>query len=89
MRSPIQHFLIIFDRRTQSISELLEFGTDLDAALAEYGTRERRLEKHSALEVVLVGSDSLETVRKTHANYFGGLQNGSALLEPVIALARA
>ncbi|GAC1353857.1 MAG: hypothetical protein NVSMB4_15550 [Acidimicrobiales bacterium] len=72
MTEPIQHFLLIFDHRKGRLTEVLEFGADGDAAVAAYGAKERELQGKSAFEIVLIGSDSLETVRLTHANYFDG-----------------
>ncbi|EQD32094.1 hypothetical protein B1A_19616, partial [mine drainage metagenome] len=52
--------------------EVVEFGDDSEAAVLAYAAKERELQGDTALEVVLIGSDSLETVRRTHANYFQG-----------------
>ncbi len=76
MSSSLQHFLLVFDHNRAQLIELQEFGTDAKAAMAEYARLERdHLDKsgHSdSIEIVLIGSDSLETVMVTHANYFDG-----------------
>ena len=41
-------------------------------ALSAYDAAERHFAEQAHIEVVLIGSDSLDTVRRTHANYFGG-----------------
>ena len=73
--SAIQHFLLVFDHNIGRLLEVREFGSDSDAAVAAYAEKERaigELGHASAIEIVLIGSDSLDTVRLTHANYFDG-----------------
>ena len=65
MSDPILHYLIVFDRRTLG-REILEFGEDIQAALAAYAQKEDEYEDDSSIEVVLVGSDSIESVKGTH-----------------------
>lgn len=75
MASDIKHFLLVFDHIQARLVDLQEFGTDSEAAVAAYAAKEREighLGAESALEIVLIGSDSLDTVRLTHANYFDG-----------------
>ena len=69
MSDPILHYLIVFDRKTLG-REILEFGEDIQAALAAYAQKEDEYESDSAIEVVLVGSDSIESVKATHGRYF-------------------
>ncbi|MDQ3671487.1 MAG: hypothetical protein M3364_03485 [Actinomycetota bacterium] len=70
--APIRYFLIIYDRREGELVEdpPREFG-DQDVAFDAYGEAERLYGGDRNVEVVLVGADSLETVRQTHSNYFG------------------
>ncbi len=68
----IQHFLLVFDHAAGKLIEIEEFGTDSARAMEAYASRERDLSRDTRLEVVLIGSDSLETIRTTHANYFDG-----------------
>jgi hypothetical protein len=75
MPDPIQHFLLVFDHKQAKLVELILFGTDSERATAAYAAKERELGElgaASSIEIVLIGSDSLETVRLTHANYFDG-----------------
>ena len=72
MNEPIQHFLLVFDHEQGQLIDTEEFGTDGDAALSAYAAKEREYRDRERIEIVLVGSDSLETVRLTHANYFDG-----------------
>jgi hypothetical protein len=66
----INHFLIVFDHETSKLVDLVEFGEDSDRAVAAYSAKEKELGGRELMEIVLIGSDSLETVKLTHANYF-------------------
>jgi len=68
----IQHFLLVFDHEKGRLVETKEFGTNSKAAVAAYAEKEKELQDRRSIEIVLVGSDSLETVKLTHANYFDG-----------------
>lgn len=74
MNTGIQHFLLVYDRRLDELVEQREFGEDGDSALRAYREAERRaaLNGDKQLDIVLVGSDSIETVKATHGNYFSG-----------------
>jgi hypothetical protein len=66
----IQHFLLIYDHEQGKLIHTEPFGEDQDSALAAYARAEMDYRERPRIEIVLVGSDSLETVRLTHANYF-------------------
>jgi hypothetical protein len=68
----IQHFLLVFDHEQGRLVDLQKFGTDSKAAVAAYAAKEKELRERRLIEIVLIGSDSLETVELTHANYFDG-----------------
>jgi hypothetical protein len=68
----IQHFLLVFDHEKGRLVDLREFGGDSKAAVAAYSAKEKELHDQRWVEIVLIGSDSLETVKLTHANYFDG-----------------
>lgn len=74
MTGSLNHFLLVFDHQAGELVDLKEFGTDVKTAMAEYSRLEREHMEDSsdAIEIVLIGSDSLETVKVTHANYFNG-----------------
>ena len=40
--------------------------------MAAYASTEAAYGERKNIEVVLIGSDSFETVKRTHANYFDG-----------------
>lgn len=68
----IQHFLLIFDHRKAELSTIKEFGSDGKAAVKAYEGAELEHRDDALIDIVLVGSDSIETVQMTHANYFSG-----------------
>lgn len=65
----IQHFLIIYDIPAGQ-SQVRDFGTDYDTALEAYAEIEDEMRERDDLDIVLVGADSLETVKRTHSSYF-------------------
>lgn len=70
MAEEIQHFLLVYDL-AHSEAEVTEYGGEYELALAAYSDRERAArENHEDLDIVLVGADSIETVRRTHSSYF-------------------
>lgn len=69
--SPLRHFLLVFDHKRGKLIDQREFRR-VDIALAAYSETEREYQTDDQVEVVLVGSDSMETVRVTHGNYFDG-----------------
>ncbi|MCQ3804836.1 MAG: hypothetical protein OXC98_10550 [bacterium] len=80
MKDPILHYLIVFDRKAM-VAEVTPFGQDMSAALASYAEKERQLMDDLSVEVVLVGSDSMESVRTTHPNYFPDRRPAEGWLE--------
>ena len=72
MAAQIQHFLLVFDHGAGRLKDLREFGVDAASAVAAYSSLERQYQGQSMIDIVLIGSDSLETVKITHANYFDG-----------------
>lgn len=71
--SVIQHFLLVFDHGRDQLIQTIEFGGDSSAATSRYSELERQYRDNGAIDIVLVGSDSIETVKVTHANYFDGM----------------
>ncbi|HEY8777320.1 MAG TPA: hypothetical protein VIM33_12690 [Gaiellaceae bacterium] len=68
---PLKHYLIVYNHGEQKLLQAAEY-TDVDEATAAYAELERRHRGDTNLEIVLVGSDSLDTIRLTHGNYFDG-----------------
>lgn len=72
MSDRIQHFLLVFDHGSGHLIHTESYGEDADTALAAYSSTEADYGDRKDIEVVLIGSDSFETVKRTHANYFDG-----------------
>jgi hypothetical protein len=66
----IQHFLVTYYTRESRV-DVQEFGNDHDAALEAYMELEYKYRDREDLDIVLLGADSLETVKRTHSSYFG------------------
>lgn len=56
------------------------FEEDAKGALAAYAAKEAEHRDDHTFELVLIGSDSIETVRLKHANYFDGTASVSKYL---------
>jgi hypothetical protein len=65
----VQHFLVVYDIHA-SHAEVESFGTDYEAALSSYETTEAEYREDPNIEVVLLGSDSIGTLQRTHSSYF-------------------
>lgn len=66
----LRHFLLIFDHKRDRLRDPpLQFDDPTEAVEA-YAQAERTYDQDDAVEVVLIGSDSIATVQRTHANYF-------------------
>lgn len=68
----IQHFILVFDRRAGHLVHQFDFGTEAQAAVRKYEGLEQQYRDCPHMDIVLVGSDSIDTVKVTHANYFDG-----------------
>ena len=68
----MQHFLLVFDHHHGDLVSLEQFGSDSEHALARYAMVEDEHQADPLIEIVLIGSDDLATVKLTHANYFDG-----------------
>ena len=66
------HFLMVYDLVEQSLIREEPYADASDALEAYYALEREYLDKADQYEIVLVGADSIETVRQTHASYFDG-----------------
>lgn len=71
MSDTIKHFLLTFDIGRET-ADVQSFGDDYEAALVAYDVVEEEHRHDPQIEVVLLGADSIETLRKTHSSYFMG-----------------
>jgi hypothetical protein len=69
MSDTIRHFLVIYDI-PKAVAQVEQFETDYEAAVAAYDAAEREHRDNAEIEVVLLGSDSLATLKRTHSSYF-------------------
>jgi len=77
----IKHFLVIYDvTRGPAIVE--EFGNDYEAALAAYTEREHEYRDRDGVDIVLLGAESLEIIKKTHSSYFEPVDGFERFFEP-------
>lgn len=65
----MRHFLLVFDRKQGRVLREETF-EDERAALAERFRTERLHKDQPDIEVVVLGADSAEALRRTHARYF-------------------
>jgi hypothetical protein len=68
----LHHYLLVFDHAKGELQSHDDFGSDSERAVAAYTLKEIELKDQDSIEIVLIGSDSFETIRITHANYFDG-----------------
>ena len=72
IESDTRHYLIVFDTATGVMRESVrQFGPEnVDEALSAYADAEARFAAEPSVHVVLIGSDSLESVKQTHSTFF-------------------
>jgi len=68
----LHHFLLVFDHAQGKLISHENFERDSERAVAAYADKEIELKGQDSIEIVLIGSDSFDTIRITHANYFDG-----------------
>lgn len=83
-RMRLKHFLLVFDHKKGRLIEVPEVFEDAAEATEAYSRVEAQYDRDDLVEVVLIGSDSINTVQSTHANYFAG---GLRLLESLKSIA--
>ncbi|MGN6870284.1 MAG: hypothetical protein ACTHMY_17990 [Solirubrobacteraceae bacterium] len=78
----IVHFLLVYDRKLQKLVFEHSY-TNSAEAVREYEAMEDRHRGDRNMEIVLVGADSIETIKLTHANYFTAVPSASPYLAGV------
>jgi hypothetical protein len=79
--SDIRHFLVVYNL-AEGRANVREFGTDYDAALAAYAEAEADFANRDSYDIVLIGADSLDTIKRTHSSYFHTEESFESLLPP-------
>jgi hypothetical protein len=72
---PLEHFLIIYDVKAQTLRETVFLGSDGEAAAQAYSEHEQKYRDEEGIEIVLIGADSIDTVRRTHSQYFDSVDD--------------
>jgi hypothetical protein len=68
MTGPTQYFILVYDLTDRHV-DVHEYGGNLEQANAAYSILEDQ-HASSKYEVVLVGADSIDTIKRTHSPYF-------------------
>ena len=72
MSRSLRHFLLIYDGSLGRLREDVREFTRSDRAVSEYQEAEKLFSADDNVQVVLVAADSIETVKKTHSNFWHG-----------------
>jgi hypothetical protein len=70
----MRHFLVIYDVRAGKAT-VREFD-DYTEALAAYASIEKENLGSADFDIVLLGADSLQTIKRTHSSYFETTEGG-------------
>ena len=71
----LRQFLLVYEVAS-GVVDIQDLGEDPEAAAARYAEVEEELRGKRGYEIVLIGADSIETIRTTHAHYFESEGNG-------------
>lgn len=66
---PLIHYLLIYNIDLGRLVDTQEF-SDASAAAAKYADLEREYAGRGTFEIVLLGADSIDTIKRTHGQYF-------------------
>jgi len=78
------HFLLAYDRNVQKLVFQHAY-SDPGEALKAYEELEEKHRDDRHMEIVLVGADSIETVRLTHGNYWAVDPDAEPAASPYLA----
>jgi len=81
----LRHFLLTYDGAAGRLRDVQSF-LRADRAVAAYQAEEQKYSAEDLVQVVLVAADSLETVKKTHSNFWHG-ESVDLLIRDVIGAA--
>ncbi len=65
----VKNFLVVYDI-LGGHAAVQPFGEDYEAAVEAYNALEQEHREDPNVEVVLLGSDSIDTLHRTHSSYF-------------------
>lgn len=66
----MRHFLLIYDTLSGQLEDVRDLGSDAACAAKSYSDCESEFRERARYEIVLIGARSLETIRRTHSQYF-------------------
>jgi hypothetical protein len=66
----VKQFLIVYRRQTGELLKLQDLDADRARALESRAEEERHWRDDPEVEVVVLGANSLEELRRTHGRYF-------------------
>lgn len=70
MMGPDRYFILIYDIGRHKVEVVDDFGEDGAAAAEAYAQVEGEYRDRDDIEVLMVGADSIDTIKKTHSHYF-------------------
>jgi hypothetical protein len=79
---PLIHFLLVYNNELGHLVDCKDY-TNSAEAVARYTELEREYAGQGKFEIVLVGADSLDTIKRTHGQYFAG--DADAIASPYLA----
>lgn len=79
---PLIHFLLVYNIELGRLVEWKDY-TDSSEAVARYAELEREYAGQGKFEIVLLGANSLETIKRTHGQYFAA--DADAIASPYLA----
>lgn len=68
----VKHFLFIYDLKHDQSVSVEDYGDDIDSAITAYRAAEMLYADQPWMDIVLIGSENLESIKKTHSTYFQG-----------------
>ncbi|MGH3430528.1 MAG: hypothetical protein ACRDQZ_23675 [Mycobacteriales bacterium] len=78
---PIKHFLLLYDLHQERLLRCDEYASGDEAAAAYTDLETEYRGRAEDVQIVLVGADSIDTIKVTHSHYFGPNGDGDALVE--------
>jgi hypothetical protein len=70
----IKHFLVVYDIAAGN-ADVTEYA-DYEEALERYDELEKQFLDSDEFDIVLLGADSLDTIKRTHSSYFETTEHG-------------
>ena len=78
-KNPVKHFLITYDIEAGTAT-VDPYGINYEAALKAYSELEEKTGKNTNLDIVLVGAEDLDIIKRTHSSYFETVDSFESLL---------